>query len=66
MVTTSDFESENTGSTPVAAAIYGRSPGMCILPSMQELNHLKASFLHRVWLRAEMKRAYAMLSDGWE
>ena len=42
---------------------YGRSPAMVALPDIQMLNRIMADEIERVWLRAEMKQAYAMLAD---
>jgi hypothetical protein len=42
---------------------YGRSPAMDCLPDVQRLNRILAEHVKAVWLRAEIKQAYAMLAD---
>jgi hypothetical protein len=43
--------------------LYGKSPLMTVLPDMCMLNRIMAAELERLWLRAEIKQAYAALAD---
>lgn len=42
---------------------YGRSPAAELLPIIDTINRIMAQEIKRLWLRAEMKKAYAMLAD---
>lgn len=43
---------------------YGNSPQMLqVLQDMRFIQQITADNLRRAWLRAEMKRAYALLAD---
>lgn len=45
--------------------VYGRSPGMVVLPEVEYLQQIQRDFLYRIWLRNDEKRAFAELVDWW-
>jgi hypothetical protein len=46
-----------------AGITYGLSPAMDALPSVELINRIKQEWLERIQVRADMKKAYAILAD---